>query len=110
MNEKAFRRFEAQVGQIDDQEYDRDRTLRALEGFSDDGRNGQEAQTMDYHDQRQNGVETEDLFLNLARDDTGGQSSEGVGANMSRTERRMVSPTFFSYSIARHCIRYFIVT
>ena len=68
-------------------EDDRDRTLRALEGSSEDkGSHGYTGDSADRSglEQTQNG--TEDVFLNIARTNSGGQS-DSVEAT-SRSERR----------------------
>ena len=88
MNGRSFNRVPTQG---DDQEFDRDRTLRALEGYSDDDRNGQTLRPLDHNDQRQDDSATEDLFLNLARDDFERQTNNGEADSSSHTERRRVS-------------------
>jgi hypothetical protein len=89
MNARTYYRVPTQG---DDQEFDRDRTLRALEGYTDDDHNGQTLRPLDHDDQRQDDSATEDLFLNLARDDFERGINNGDGDNSSRTERRRVSP------------------
>lgn len=88
MNARAFYHVPAQG---DDQEFDRDRTLRALEGYPDDDRNGQNLRPLGHDDQRQDDSATEDLFLNLARDDFDHRTNNGEEEKSSRTERRRVS-------------------
>jgi hypothetical protein len=88
MNARSFHRFEAQA---DEEDYDRDRTLRALEGYSENARGAQSSQATDLNGLKQSAV-TEDLFLNLARDDLENQTNNGVSS--SHTERRRVSPDF----------------
>jgi hypothetical protein len=89
MNARSFHRFEAQA---DEEDYDRDRTLRALEGYSENARGAQGSQVTDQNELRQSDAVTEDLFLNLARDDLENQTNNGVTS--SHTERRRVSPDF----------------
>ncbi len=84
MNARSFHRFEVQA---DDEDSDRDRTLRALEGYSDDTRGAQ----TDHDGQRQPDAVTEDLFLNLARHDMDNQGNSGVRDSSNHTERRRVS-------------------
>lgn len=88
MNPKSFHRFEVQAG---DEGSDRDRTLRALEGYPDNERTAQSLHARDQDEQRQSNMGTEDLFLNLARDDSDSQRNNGIGDNSSHTERRRVS-------------------
>jgi hypothetical protein len=91
MNTRSFHRFEAQA---DDEDSDRDRTLRALEGYSDNARSARNSQVTDQDGQKQSDAVTEDLFLNLARDDLDNQGNTGIRDCSSHTERRRVSRNF----------------
>ena len=91
MNARSFHRFETQA---DDEDFDRDRTLRALEGYSDNARSAQSSQATDQDGQRQSDAVTEDLFLNLARNDLENQGNNGMRDGSSYTERRRVSHNF----------------
>jgi hypothetical protein len=88
MNGRSFHSFEAQA---DDDEFDRDRTLRALEGYSYNTRNTQGLQSADQDGQRQSDTITEDLFLNLARDDLDNQGDNAKTDSYNPAERRRVS-------------------
>lgn len=71
------------------QDNDRNQTLRALEGMGNVEDRASERKT--WNAQRRRDVShssQEDLFLNLARDDT---TSQDVGAPLSRVEERRVS-------------------
>jgi hypothetical protein len=99
MYAKSFHRFEAHG---DDEDSDRDRTLRALEGYTDSVRTYQNLHSTDQNEQRQSDAVTEDLFLNLARDDLDSQGNNGVNSNA--TERRRVSRNFqFFLRVIRLC-------
>jgi hypothetical protein len=100
MNAKSFHRFEAQANEED---FDRDRTLRALEGYSDNARSAQSSQATDQDGQRQSDAVTEDLFLNLARDDLENQGNNGMRDSSSHTERRRVSHNFQLSGILQLC-------
>jgi hypothetical protein len=88
MYAKSFQRFEPQG---DDEDSDRDRTLRALEGYTDSESHHQSSHSTDHNEPRQPDAATEDLFLNLARDDMDSQGINGVRDSTNATERRRVS-------------------
>ena len=100
MNGRSFHRFEAQA---DDEGSDRDRTLRALEGYSDNACSAQSSQITDRDGQRQADAITEDLFLNLARDDLDNQGHNGMRDGSSHTERRRVSRDFQLSGVLQLC-------
>lgn len=80
-------------GQAEDQEGDRDRTLRALEGLSDETQTAQTVpRSMDV-DEALTDTATEDVFLNLARDDSARNNGEPGSSNGA--EQRRVRLLFF---------------
>ncbi|OBT62643.1 hypothetical protein VE03_07515 [Pseudogymnoascus sp. 23342-1-I1] len=70
----------------DDRE-DRDHTLRALEGYEDNGRRDTFSREQEYRDQTRNNGGTEDLFLDLALDDL----SHGYPQDKPTTTNRRTS-------------------
>lgn len=86
MNGGSFHRF----GAADEQEDDRDRTLRALEGLSDEEHNEQTSvRSMEQDGVRQTNATTEDLFLKLAQDDLTSQA--GDEGRLKRADNGRVS-------------------
>lgn len=88
MYAKSFHQFEVQG---DDEDSDRDRTLRALEGYTDNERTPQISHSRYQNEPRQSDAVTEDVFLNIARDDLESQGNNVVRENTNTTERRRVS-------------------
>lgn len=81
MATKGHSRYE---GASEDQENDRDATLRALEGgFSDEEILEQRRQMNEQRRNVNTQPSTEDLFLNLARDDQNGDASNGARRRVS---------------------------
>ena len=93
MNSGAFPRFEAE----EDESQDRDRTLRALEGYTMQSNDDSSPErSLLQEDRSRTDTGSEDLFLNIARDDLTREGND-EDDNQSRAERRRVSIYVFSY-------------
>jgi hypothetical protein len=84
-------RYESPPEEDQDNEGDRDRTLRVLEGLSDDRQEQYQSPSnrIDDRDQRQASTLGDDLFLDLARDDMTRRAND-EGGSTAPTERRKV--------------------
>jgi hypothetical protein len=98
MNGRSLQHYESPD---DEGVYDRDRTLRALEGYSDEERRTQRRPySRERQDRREENGSPEDLFLNLALDDLSRQSNnheDRDNINVTTHKRRVVSYPFLNF-------------